>query len=102
MASVNVASINADVAPVPTITFTLLGGQSLETQLTGWAKRAGWSVTWNTPDDWIVPHDSSYGGDFQDAVKSVFTQLAEDGADVRADIWQGNKAVVVDKAGITR
>lgn len=102
MASLATTSITADVAPDHVVSFTLLGGQSLEAQLTDWAKRAGWSVTWNTPDDWIVPHDSSYGGDFEQAVKSVFTQVAEDGADVRADIWQGNKAVVVDKSGVTR
>ncbi|MGN6232404.1 MAG: toxin co-regulated pilus biosynthesis Q family protein [Trinickia sp.] len=80
-------------------TFALVGGQSLETQLQDWAKRAGWSITWNTPDDWVVPHDYAFSGNFQDAVQQVFTQLADDGADVRADIWKGNNAVVVDKAG---
>ncbi|MEX3917913.1 toxin co-regulated pilus biosynthesis Q family protein [Paraburkholderia sp. BR10872] len=83
-------------------TYVLLGGQSLETQLMGWAKRAGWSVSWNTADDWIVPHDLSYHSNFEDAINSVFTQLASNGADVRADIWRGNKAVVVDKAGVNQ
>lgn len=102
VAALGVASLNADMASVPVTHFNLLGGESLEAQLRGWAKRAGWSVTWNTPDDWIVPHNSSYGSDFQEAINSVFTQLAEDGADVRADIWQGNKAVVVDKSGASQ
>lgn len=82
------------------VSFDLVGGQSLETQLSGWAKRAGWAITWNTPDDWVVPHDYAYGNDFQSAVEKVFMQMAEDGADVRADIWKGNHSVVVDKAGV--
>lgn len=89
----------APVVAAAASTFTLVGGQSLETQLQDWAKRAGWSITWNTPDDWVVPHDYAYSGDFQDAVQQVVTQLADDGADVRADIWKGNHSVVVDKAG---
>lgn len=100
------AAQQAPAAPtdgaVPTTTadtFALVGGQSLETQLQAWAKRAGWAISWNTPDDWIVPHDYAFSGSFQDAVQKVFTQLADDGADVRADIWKGNNSVVVDKAG---
>ncbi|WP_162878146.1 toxin co-regulated pilus biosynthesis Q family protein [Trinickia diaoshuihuensis] len=94
-----VQPVAAAVAPPTDPTFALVGGQSLETQMQEWAKRAGWSLTWNTPDDWVVPHDYTYTGNFQDAVQQVFTQLADDGADVRADIWKGNSAVVVDKAG---
>lgn len=83
-------------------TYSLSGGQSLESQVLGWAKRAGWGASWNTPDDWIVPHDMSFGGDFESAITQVFKQLADNGADVRADIWRGNKEVVVDRAGGTQ
>lgn len=91
-----------DIALSVEAPFSLLGGQSLEMQLVAWAKRAGWAISWNTPDDWIVPHDLSYGTDFEGAIKSVLTQLASNGADVRADIWKGNKSVVVDKAGVSQ
>lgn len=81
--------------------FELVGGQSLEIQLMAWAKRAGWAVSWNTPDDFVPPHDSSWGTDFQSAVTNVFEQLAANGADVHADIWKGkgDNTVVVDKPG---
>lgn len=81
--------------------YELLGGQSLESQLMAWAKRAGWAVSWNTPDDFVPPHDSSWGTDFQTAVTNVFEQLAANGADVHADIWKGkgDNTVVVDKPG---
>jgi len=93
------AATPAAIPPVTPAPFALVAGQSFETQMQEWAKRAGWAVVWNTPDDWIVPHDSTYGLDFESAVKSVFDQMGDDGADVRADIWKGNKSVVVDKAG---
>jgi len=85
----------------PVAPYELVGGQSLEFQLMAWAKRAGWAVSWNTPDDFVPPHDSSWGTDFQTAVTNVFEQLAANGADVHADIWKGkgDNTVVVDKPG---
>lgn len=95
--------VSAFVA-APTIPdlFVLRTGQSLEGQLMDWAKRSGWSVTWNTPDDWIVPHDSTYTGGFEEAVTSVFKQASEDGGDLHVDIWRANKVVVVEKTGATQ
>lgn len=81
-------------------TYDLSAGESLESQLSDWAKRAGWSVTWNTSDDWIVPHSSSYGSDFQQAITQVINQMESNGADVRGDIWTGNHTVVIDRAGV--
>ncbi|WP_321816711.1 MULTISPECIES: toxin co-regulated pilus biosynthesis Q family protein [unclassified Paraburkholderia] len=89
-----------DYASGAPITFTLVSGESLERQLAGWAKRAGWTVTWNTPEDWIVPHASSFGSDFQQAITEVINQMESNGADVRGDIWTGNHTVVIDRAGV--
>ncbi|WP_429500832.1 toxin co-regulated pilus biosynthesis Q family protein (plasmid) [Robbsia andropogonis] len=79
--------------------FALVAGESLETQLNDWAKAAGWSIAWNTPDDWIVPHGTDFGADFQSAVTRVITAMSQNGADVRADIWRGNRTIVIDKQG---
>lgn len=99
-------------SPVPPITpaagldasagvFDLQAGKSLQSQLEGWAKRAGWSVMWSVPDDWLVPGNESYGGDFASAVQRVVEQLAANGADVRADVWNGNHSVVIHPTGAT-
>ncbi|WP_434716393.1 TcpQ domain-containing protein [Paraburkholderia sp. A3RO-2L] len=85
--------------PTPEIQFQLRAGQSLEIQLMQWAKRAGWTLTWNTPDDWIVPGDKAFGSDFVQAAQSVFENLGNNGADIRADFWVGNRSIVVDQAG---
>jgi hypothetical protein len=81
--------------------YALVAGQSLQTQLEAWAKRAGWSLTWNVSDDWIVPGNQSYGPAFAAAMQHVVEQLALNGADVRADIWSGNQSVVVHPSGAT-
>lgn len=87
------------VAAPPEAPFELSQGKSIEAQLQAWAKRAGWAISWKTPDDWVVPHNSAYGTDFEGAIQQVLAQLTENGADVRADIWKGNRSVVVDKSG---
>lgn len=79
--------------------FTLEAGRSLQIQLAGWAKSVGWSVVWNVPDDWIVPGNGVYPGDFPSAVGQVVEALASNGADVRADIWTGNQTVVIHQNG---
>lgn len=79
--------------------FALVGGESIEDQIKGWAEREGWKVEWKTPDDWIVPNDEPFDGDFVHSVTDAMTQLGNNGADVWVDVWVGNRTVVVDKAG---
>lgn len=82
--------------------FTLEAGSSVQVQLQTWAKRADWTVVWNSPDDWIVPASASYGIDFAAAAQRVLDQLAKNGADIRADIYTGNHTVVVTQAGASQ
>lgn len=96
---------SAPVAPpAPTIAplaapYVLVAGKSLQAQVLAWAKRAGWAIDWRTPDDWIVPNDKAFGSDFEVAVRAVFDQAGDNGADVRADVWLGNRSIVVNKTG---
>ncbi|WP_321943712.1 toxin co-regulated pilus biosynthesis Q family protein [Paraburkholderia tropica] len=94
------ASSSPASGPHAPASYDLAAGESLESQLGDWARRAGWSVTWNTSDDWIVPHASSFGPDFEKAITQVITQMEANGADVRGDIWTGNRTVVIDRAGV--
>ncbi|AJW93630.1 toxin co-regulated pilus biosynthesis Q family protein (plasmid) [Burkholderia gladioli] len=79
--------------------YRLAAGTSLQTQLREWAQKSGWNVIWNLPRDWIVPGDAAYGPDFQTAATRVIQDLAATGIDVRADLFTGNKTLVVHEAG---
>ncbi|CAJ0718535.1 hypothetical protein LMG7143_04439 [Ralstonia thomasii] len=83
------------------VSFSLVKGQSLQAQLESWAERAGWSVVWDAPDDWIVPGNKTLGNDFAVAVQGAIEQLHRNGADIQADVWTGNKTIVVHQAGVT-
>ncbi|WP_185737344.1 toxin co-regulated pilus biosynthesis Q family protein [Burkholderia cenocepacia] len=90
-------------AAVPSLDFDnayrLAAGMSLQTQLREWAQKSGWNVIWNLPRDWIVPGDAAYGPDFQTAATHVIQELAAAGVDVRADLYSGNRTLVVHEAG---
>jgi hypothetical protein len=90
------------VAPDEGHTFDLQAGVSLEQQLQTWAQDAGWTLSWNLLDDWIVPGNSSYGTDFAQAAQRVIEQAAQNGADIRADLYPGNRSLVVHQAGALR
>ncbi|MGF6440600.1 TcpQ domain-containing protein [Paraburkholderia youngii] len=96
--------INVPVPPATPVApaadpYVLVGGKSLQAQILGWGKRSGWAIDWRTPDDWIVPNDKAFSIDFEVAVRDVFDQASANGADVRVDIWEGNRSIVVDKTG---
>lgn len=75
--------------------FTLARGLSIQQQIERWASSVGWNVDWNVADSWIVPGDKPYGDDFAKAAQCAVYQLSQNGADVLADVWTGNRLVVV-------
>jgi len=99
------AAATPDAMPAATElghTFELQAGLSLEQQLQSWAHDAGWTLTWNLTDDWVVPGNKSYGTDFAQAAQQVIEQAANNGADIRADLYSGNRSLVVHQAGAVR
>ncbi|MBO1859300.1 toxin co-regulated pilus biosynthesis Q family protein [Burkholderia cenocepacia] len=102
-ASLSPSETVVTTAPVPSLDFDnayrLAAGMSLQTQLRDWAQKSGWNVIWNLPRDWIVPGDAAYGPDFQTAATRVVQDLAAAGIDVRADLYTGNRTLVVHEAG---
>lgn len=75
--------------------FTLVRGLSIQQQIERWASSVGWNVDWNVGDSWIVPGDKPYGDDFAKAAQCAVFQLSQNGADVLADVWTGNRLVNV-------
>ncbi|MBA9834859.1 hypothetical protein CFB47_39620 [Burkholderia sp. AU27893] len=88
--------------PLPTPAtpqFKLVGGESIETQLRGWATSAGWKLVWNVEPDWIVPNDQAYDGDFKAAATRAIKDLAANGANVVADGYPDNRTFIVHEGG---
>ncbi|WP_261531653.1 toxin co-regulated pilus biosynthesis Q family protein [Burkholderia multivorans] len=108
-AALEIAGAPADLVPEAVVlpatplttqaTFALVAGQSIQTQLQSWASRAGWTVVWDVQQDWIVPNSATFPGGFESAAQQVIEALAANGADVRADLYTGNKSMVVHQAG---
>ncbi|MBU9360512.1 toxin co-regulated pilus biosynthesis Q family protein [Burkholderia multivorans] len=108
-AALEIAGAPADLGPEAVVlpatplttqaTFALVAGQSIQTQLQSWASRAGWTVVWDVQQDWIVPNSATFPGGFESAAQQVIEALAANGADVRADLYTGNKSMVVHQAG---
>lgn len=83
----------------PPVSFALVAGESVESQLLAWAKRAQWNVLWSVQDAWVVPGNKDYGTDFESAVQRVTEDLAVNGADILGDSWRGNRTIVITQNG---
>lgn len=76
-------------------TFALVGGASLQSQLSEWAKRAGWALVWHLDSDWIVPNGGDFGPAFVPAARLVVESMRANGEDVRATFHEGNRTLVI-------
>lgn len=82
--------------------WTLHAGDTIGRDLRAWADKAGWCVEWQLPKDWVVPNTHSFAGSFPDAVENVVKTLSDNGALIRARIYEGNKTVVISGPGVTQ
>lgn len=90
--------------PAPVVkavpTWTLSAGHTVGQDLQAWGAKAGWQVIWNMPKDWSVPSTSSFGGEFADAASEVIKTLADNGALIRAQFYEGNRTLVITGPGV--
>jgi outer membrane protein OmpA-like peptidoglycan-associated protein len=77
----------------------LKAGLPLEDQIVGCANKAHWSVLWNIPGNWTAPNDATYTGNFEQVATQFFDQMAENGADIWVDVWEGNNTIIVTPTG---
>lgn len=103
--AVPVAATAAPVAaalPIQQI-WTLTAGVTVKENLEAWAEKVQWHVVWPpTLKTWVVPNETSFTGSFPDAAEKVIKTLAENGALVRAIVYEGNKNFVVFGPGLAQ
>jgi len=88
-------------AIVTRVSYQLSRGQSVMAQFTEWANDAGWVLRWDLPRDWDVASDAVFYGGFQQAVTEAIGEMSSNGVDVRADVYSGNRAIVVHSSGVS-
>jgi len=91
----------AKSAPVTRTSFTLYRGQPVMGQLIEWSKSAGWVLRWDMARDWDVASDAVFYGGFQQAVTDAIGEIAANGVDIRADVYSGNRTIVVHSSGVS-
>ena len=93
---------DAQVAVTPPIeSWTIRQGYPIGQELQTWAKRAGWTVVWGLQRDVVAPSSTTFTGDFASAASDVIRTLAENGALIHAQIFDGNHTLVVQGPGVT-
>jgi hypothetical protein len=68
---------------------------SLGATLTGWAQRAGWTVVWETDDDFRLAAGATLEGDFPTAAGLLVEAFSQARPRLRAIFYAGNKVVRV-------
>jgi hypothetical protein len=83
----------ADVSP-SSGPFALRRGEVIGEAIADWARRAGWHL--EQPElSWIVPADTEFTGDFQEALSSLITLMVRQGATVQLHLWPANRAALI-------
>lgn len=95
------ANPNAAALPIQQV-WTLTAGDTIGQNLRAWAEKVDWKVMWSLPKDIVVPNAASFTGSFPDAAQSVIETLAGNGALVRAQIYDGNKTIVISGPGVAQ
>ena len=91
----------AERTPEPTPAWTIRAGYPIGLELKRLGAPLGWTVVWQMPRDVIAASTANFTGDFPTVVADVVKTLAENGALIHAQIYDGNRTVVVDGPGVT-
>jgi type IV pili sensor histidine kinase/response regulator len=75
--------------------WTASDGAPLSTTLTGWAQRAGWTVVWETDDDFRLAAGATLDGDFQTAAGGLIEAFSHARPRLRAIFYAGNRVLRV-------
>jgi hypothetical protein len=74
--------------------WTMHKGVSVDSSLQQWAAKSGWTVLWQLPKDWKVPHDTVFKGDFKSATTQAVHALFENGVDAHVKFHSNEVAII--------
>ena len=64
-------------------------------QLQQWAQKSSYKLIWRSDYDYMIEGDVTIEGSFIDAVSQVLNNLYENGINIYADIYRGNKVLYI-------
>jgi hypothetical protein len=71
-------------------------GQSLRTVLVDWAKRAGWTIVWQSDREYPVDAMATFSGDFMKAAEQLFEGFSTAVPAPSAHFYKGNNVLLVE------
>lgn len=74
-------------------------GQWLYQTLSSWAEKAGWTVEWNMPRDFLLAHGAVFQGDFVSVAREILSHYADADPPLEAHFYRGNRVLLVKERG---
>lgn len=68
---------------------------SLRAQLREWAALGGYQIVWSAIKDYQIDASATFTGNFLDVFTSVMHSLRQTGTPIKAQIYTGNKVIVI-------
>ncbi len=81
--------------PAATPHWTVPRDAQLQTVLTDWCRRAGWTLVWQSEYSYRIEAEANFNGDFVSAVTSMLTALSNVSPPIYPEIYKGNQVVVI-------
>ncbi|MHC8441281.1 MAG: toxin co-regulated pilus biosynthesis Q family protein [Candidatus Eutrophobiaceae bacterium] len=68
-------------------------GKTLQTTLENWSTQAHWQLIWELPNDYQIKADSSYVGNYQQALEQLLEDLSSAGIALEAEMYTSNQVL---------
>lgn len=83
------------------LVWAVMAGATLKSSLEGWARSAGWTVVWDSDDDYRVKASASFYGPFEQVSERLVAAIHQHHPEISVTLYKGNNVVHVETDSIT-
>lgn len=76
--------------------WSVMAGATLKSSLEGWARSAGWTVVWDSNDDYRFRSSASFYGPFEQASERLVAAIHQYHPEISVSLYKGNNVIHVE------
>lgn len=73
--------------------WVVMAGTSLKDTLDGWTRVSGWTLIWDSPDDYRLRASATFAGGFEESASSLIDSIYLGNPELSATFHRGNRVL---------